>query len=79
MEVARDVERGIRSRALADGRTNRLTGLYLAEAAERGVAPTDLPDAAARELDLTEMSFRGRCLAGRCSSTAPSTYSSSRT
>jgi len=62
MEVTRDVARGIRSRALAGGRTNRLTGLYLAEAAARGVAPTDLPDAAARELDLTEMSFRGRCL-----------------
>jgi hypothetical protein len=62
MEVARDVELGIRSPALAHGRANRLTGLYLAEAAERGMAPADLPDAAARELDLTEMSFRGRCL-----------------
>ena len=41
---------------------DRLTALYLKEAVARGVTPTDLPDAAARELDLTQTSFRGRCL-----------------
>ena len=41
---------------------NELTGLYLKEAAQRGIAPGDLPAAAGRELDLVATSFRGRCL-----------------
>lgn len=41
---------------------NELTELYLKEAAQRGIAPGDLPAAAGRELDLVATSFRGRCL-----------------
>lgn len=41
---------------------SELTELYLKEAAQRGIAPGDLPTAAGRELDLVATSFRGRCL-----------------